>query len=440
MLGEGPLYEVDGEPLRKRNHEKAAEVTMLSLNASVTSQDNAIDQQRKDYVASTISYGNNSIDTCTNIDYLMKLHYLPVMYGTIFVVGILGNVTSLLVYLIKVRPWKSSSIILVNLATTDLLYMLSMPFLIYYYSQGDSWTLSDFMCRFVRFGFHFNLYGSILFLTCLAVFRYVGIVHPLQAARIQQKRWGLLACVLTWTLAAALLAPIFNMIFTVKENNITHCLDLASNEPSQVWWYSWMLTALGFLLPLLTVCLCYMRIAKELARGPHTQSRSRSRARKLIALIMICFVFCFFPFHVLRMLRIYTRLTPDSSCIIERWVHAVYVASRPVAALNIVFNLGLYTLAGDRFKQAFLRVSERTVHRRMTDYNLSVRAHYSTLSDEELDTLVSDVTSRMPHSGYRMVKGVLAAEGHRSPVQDDEDGLRCPKKIFRSRSKVNDAH
>ncbi|KAL7852821.1 hypothetical protein SRHO_G00186060 [Serrasalmus rhombeus] len=188
-------------------------------------------------MASNTYYGNGSSANCTNIDYLMKRYYLPVMYGIIFVVGVLGNVTSLLVYLVKVRPWKSSSIILVNLATTDLLYMLSMPFLIYYYAQSDSWTLGDFMCRFVRFGFHFNLYGSILFLTCLAVFRYVAVVHPLQAAKIQKKRWGLLACVLTWTLAAAQMAPIFSMIFTVKENNITSCLDLASNKPTHVWWW-----------------------------------------------------------------------------------------------------------------------------------------------------------------------------------------------------------
>ncbi|XP_017573240.1 2-oxoglutarate receptor 1-like [Pygocentrus nattereri] len=305
-------------------------------------------------MASNTYYGNGSSGNCTNIDYLMKRYYLPVMYGIIFVVGVLGNVTSLLVYLVKVRPWKSSSIILVNLATTDLLYMLSMPFLIYYYAQSDSWTLGDFMCRFVRFGFHFNLYGSILFLTCLAVFRYVAVVHPLQAAKIQKRRWGLLACVLTWTLAAAQMAPIFSMIFTVKENNITSCLDLASNKPTHVWWYSWMLTVLGFLLPLVVVCACYICIAKELARGPHTHNRSRTRARRLIALVIICFVVCFFPYHVLRTLRIYTRIIPDGSCMLMRCVHAAYVVSRPVAAFNTIFNLGLYTLAGDRFKQAFL--------------------------------------------------------------------------------------
>ncbi|XP_022523187.2 2-oxoglutarate receptor 1-like [Astyanax mexicanus] len=298
---------------------------------------------------------HDSLDNCTNIDDLMKHHYLPFMYGTIFVLGVLGNVTSLLVYVIKVRPWQSSSIIMFNLALTDLLYMFSMPFLTYYYSQGDNWMLGEFMCRFVRFGFHFNLYGSILFLTCLAIFRYVAIVHPLQACRIQKRRWGILACVLTWILAGGLLAPIFNVFTTVKsKNNITQCLDLASNDPETVWKYSWALTVLGFILPLLIVFICYMRIAKVLAMGPHTQSRSRVRARRLIVLVMICFAVCFFPFHVMRALRIYTRLMPGTCCMMCKWVHAVYIISRPVAALNTIFNLALYTFAGDRFKQAFL--------------------------------------------------------------------------------------
>ncbi|XP_076839409.1 2-oxoglutarate receptor 1a.1 isoform X2 [Brachyhypopomus gauderio] len=298
------------------------------------------------------AFGNGPSGNCTDVDSLMMHYYLPVMYSAIFAVGVPGNVTSLLVYLTKVRPWKSSSIIMVNLATTDLLYVLSMPFLAYYYAQADSWTMGEFMCRFVRFGFYFNLYGSILFLTCLAVFRYVAVVHPLQVQRAKQKRWGLLACALAWMLAAAQVVPMFHLIYTVQQDNVTYCLDLASNDPQQIWWYTWMLTVLGFLLPLLVVCACYACIVKRLTTGPHTERRSHVRARRLISLVIVCFVVCFFPYHVLRALRIHTRRTPNCSCMMVRGVHAAYVVTRPVAALNSVFNLGLYTLAGGRFRQA----------------------------------------------------------------------------------------
>ncbi|XP_051994023.1 2-oxoglutarate receptor 1-like [Xyrauchen texanus] len=305
-------------------------------------------------MSNNIYYGNSSSDNCTNVDSLMKRYYLPFTYSTIFIIGVVGNVTALFVYVFKVRPWKSSTIIMVNLVITDLLFMISMPFLAYYYSHDDSWTLGILMCRFTRFMFHFNLYGSILFLTCLAIFRYVAIVHPMHQLNMKKKRWGVLACVLVWAVALAEISPIFNLFDMVTQNNKTYCLDLASNRIEVVWLYSWMLTVLGYLLPLVVVCLCYCRIMKELTKGPHTGSRTRVRARKLIVLILTCFTVCFFPFHVLRAWRIYTRTTPEVDCMLDHWVHAAYVISRPIAVLNIVLNLPLYTLSGDGFRQAFM--------------------------------------------------------------------------------------
>lgn len=304
-------------------------------------------------MASILYYGEDH--NCTNVDRLIKRYYLPVSYAIISIVGLVGNVTSISIYLTKLRPWKSSSIIMVNLALTDLLYVLSMPFLVYYYSNGDSWTLGSFMCRFVRFGFHFNLYGSILFLTCLATFRYVVVIKPLLAAQVQQKFWGITACLAVWIIAAAEITPMLTMISLEERNNKTYCLDFASTIPvDEVRWYGWMLTALGFLLPLVVVFMCYIGMVKELAKGPSTTSPCRMRARRVTVLILVVFVACFLPYHILRVLRIETRRTQGTPCMVERVVHAAYIISRPLAGLNTFFNLALYTLSGDKFRRAFL--------------------------------------------------------------------------------------
>ncbi|XP_039524935.1 uncharacterized protein LOC120477412 [Pimephales promelas] len=60
-----------------------------------------------------------------------------------------------------------------------------------------------------------------------------------------------------------------------------------------------------------------------------------------------------------------------------------------------------------------LGVSRSTLFRRMNENNLSVRALYSTCTDEELDALVTEVKNSMPDAGYRMVRGALLAQGHR---------------------------
>ncbi|KAK2856765.1 hypothetical protein Q5P01_005500 [Channa striata] len=284
---------------------------------------------------------------CTDVDTLMKEYYLPVAYSIIFIVGLLGNVTAIFVYLTKLRPWKSSSIIMVNLALTDLSYVLSLPFLVYYYSNGDSWRLGDFMCRFVRFSFHFNLYGSILFLTCLAIFRYIVVMKPLRTAQVQQKRWGIVACSAVWIIAAAEITPMLTIITMEKQNNKTYCLDFASTpQVDDIFWYNWLLTVLGFIVPLLVVFMCYIG----------TTSLCRMRARRMTVIILVVFVVCYLPFHIMRLLRIQTRKMQELSCMMDHVVNAVYIISRPLAGFNTFFNLALYTLSGDMFREAFLSI------------------------------------------------------------------------------------
>ncbi|XP_041868276.1 uncharacterized protein LOC121656992 [Melanotaenia boesemani] len=56
-----------------------------------------------------------------------------------------------------------------------------------------------------------------------------------------------------------------------------------------------------------------------------------------------------------------------------------------------------------------LGVCKRMVFQRIQEYGLSVKAPYSSLTDEELDELVRSVKSRLPH----MMMGELQAMGHR---------------------------
>ncbi|XP_035984329.1 2-oxoglutarate receptor 1 [Fundulus heteroclitus] len=295
-------------------------------------------------------------DSCTDLELVLKRCYLSVCYGIIFIVGLVGNLTSISIYLAKLRPWKSSSIIMVNLALTDLLYVLTMPFLVYYYSNEESWLLGDFMCRFVRFAFHFHLYGSILSLCCVAIFRFVVVIQPLRVAQVQQKVWGIVACLGVWVVAAAEVTPMLTSLSLTHEDNMTFCVDFANTKPvSSIREYNWLLTALGFAVPLVLVFICYIGIVKRLISGSGPTSSSRMRARRVTILILVVFVLCFLPYHVLRVLWVETRIGSSSRCT-KNIVHAAYIISRPLAGFNTFFNLALYTLSGDNFKKAFLDI------------------------------------------------------------------------------------
>ncbi|KAM4711437.1 2-oxoglutarate receptor 1-like [Anableps anableps] len=295
-------------------------------------------------------------DSCTDLEVPLKRYYLSVSYGIIFIVGLVGNIMSISVYLAKLRPWKSSSIIMVNLALMDLFYVLTMPFLVYYYSNHESWMLGDFMCRFVRFAFHFHLYGSILSLSCVAVFRFVVVIQPLRVVEVQQKVWGIVACLIVWIVAAAEVTPMLTIISLTHEDNMTFCVDFANTEPvDSIREYNWLLTAFGFALPLMLVFICYIGIVKRLTSRSSPTSSCRMRARRVIILILVVFAMCYLPYHILRVLWVEIRMSSVTHCT-KYIVNAAYIISRPLAGLNTFFNLALYTLSGDNFRKAFLDI------------------------------------------------------------------------------------
>ncbi|KAF3860877.1 hypothetical protein F7725_001132 [Dissostichus mawsoni] len=71
--------------------------------------------------------------------------FLPPVYILVFIVGLLANGWGL------------------------------MPLLVVYYLMGSKWIFGDVFCKITRFCFNLNLYGSIGFLTCISVFRYLAI-------------------------------------------------------------------------------------------------------------------------------------------------------------------------------------------------------------------------------------------------------------------------
>lgn len=289
---------------------------------------------------------------CTDEKIPLKSHYLPLIYSLIFLVGFPGNAVAISTYVFRMRPWKNSTIILLNLACTDLLYLTSLPFLIHYYAGGENWIFGEFMCKFIRFGFHFNLYSSILFLTCFSIFRYFVIIHPMACFSIHKTQWAVVACVMVWVISLVAVIPMTFLITSTTRTNRSACLDLtSSNDLLTIKWYNLILTTITFCFPLIIVTLCYTMIIYTLTQGPQPHSCLKQKARRLTILLLLVFYICFLPFHILRVIRIESRLL-SISCSMENQIHEAYIVSRPLAALNTFGNLLLYVIVGDNFQQA----------------------------------------------------------------------------------------
>ncbi|KAM9301052.1 LOW QUALITY PROTEIN: 2-oxoglutarate receptor 1-like [Morus bassanus] len=292
---------------------------------------------------------------CTDMEVSLKTLYLPITYSIIFLVGFLGNMIVICVYSFRMRPWKSSTTIMLNLALTDPLYITSLLFLIHHYAGGEHWIFGEFMCKFICFGFHFNLYSSILFLTCSSTFHFMVVVHLIKFFHIQRKWWTMVACTDIWVISLAAVSPVNFLIFSKEAQSRSLCLDLTSSENlGTIRWYNWLLTSLSTFLPLLMVT-CYALIIYTLATGPHTWACYKQKDRRLAVILLVVFYVCFLPFHVwVAQVELWLCL---GSCHMEKQIHSAYIISRPLAAPNTYGNLLFYVVIRGNFQQAILSLS-----------------------------------------------------------------------------------
>ncbi|NXA92279.1 OXGR1 protein, partial [Melanocharis versteri] len=291
---------------------------------------------------------------CKDSDFLQVKFYLSILYSLIFLVCFPGNIVAIFVYCVKMRPWKSSTIIMLNLAITDLLYVVTLPFFIHYNANGNDWIFGDFMCKFIQFCFYFNTYSGIIFLSCFSIFRFLLVVRPMKSLFLRKRRWAVVISAVVWMISLVVLSPLAILIVPSQKQNKTICPDLVAAEDfDKSRWYNWGLTVFAFFLPLLTVTLCYVLIICILATGPHTQASYKQKARRLSVLLLVVFYVCFLPFHIFRGICLELRVQPVS-CHLKETTLFMFIITKPLAALNTFANLLLYVVSGDNFQQAML--------------------------------------------------------------------------------------
>lgn len=254
--------------------------------------------------------GTHQPPSCS-IDESYKYIFLPICYSFTFIFSISLNSVILYRSVCRTKRWNASLIYMVNLATTDFMYGLSLPFLVASYIMRDYWVFGDFMCRLVRFLFYFNLYCSIFFLTCISVHRYLGICHPMRVITLETKKAVKCTCVAVWIVVFALTCPIFRFAQTGYVSRITQINDSSSSldnqsheallvgdngsyfnlgrvvEEYQNCWddaidkefpdyipYGITLHLLGFFVPFSIIAWCYSHVVLTIFRTLHSQPSS----------------------------------------------------------------------------------------------------------------------------------------------------------------------
>ncbi|KAF7666020.1 hypothetical protein LDENG_00122300 [Lucifuga dentata] len=157
-----------------------------------------------------------------------QMALLPTVYGLEFCVALAGNLFALWLLVVRERRnWHTGVVLSCNLAISDLLYVLTLPLLIVYYTLEKHWIFGDAVCKIEKFLFTCNLYVSIFFIMGISVNRCVALACPFFTRSHVQPAHAKAISVVIWILVGAISCPMlrFSSICpSMHDKNKTLCV------------------------------------------------------------------------------------------------------------------------------------------------------------------------------------------------------------------------
>ncbi|XP_032831141.2 cysteinyl leukotriene receptor 2-like isoform X2 [Petromyzon marinus] len=312
-----------------------------------------------------------------------KYPLLLVIYSATFALGFAGNSVALWDFLWHRRYRSPSCMCLINLAFADLLFVLSLPIRLFYYSRAADVELPATLCRVSHYAFYVNMYGSIYLLACYSVMRYLAVARPMRAKALITMRRAALACAAIWIFVLSSSAP---LLVKRSSEQGTKCFDLQKGSVSFLYKMNAFAAAVGCAMPFAVILLCYAGIWRSLAGGPETsaspvpsssslpamlrlrasggvRAARRRRAAHLMLAVVLVFVVCFIPYHVLRTVYLHLRLWRGGDWVA---VHKGLLAAAALTALNCVLDPLLYYFSGEIFRRRALAMWDSAVRLQST--------------------------------------------------------------------------
>ncbi|XP_038111361.1 neuropeptide CCHamide-1 receptor [Culex quinquefasciatus] len=302
-----------------------------------------------------------------------ETYIVPILFAAIFIVGVLGNGTLIIVFLRHRAMRNVPNTYILSLALADLLLIVTtVPFTSIVYTL-DSWPWGSLLCTSSEFIKDVSIGVSVFTLTALSGDRFFAIVDPLRKFHAhgggrKATRMTIAIAVMIWVLAIVFAIPAImgtHIRTAVVNKDVT--IDFCYPFPGE-WGPDYARgIVLGKFLAYYAVPLCiigifYALIARHLIHSAkhvpgETQGTVRQvKARRKVAITVLAFVvifgICFLPSHLFMLWFYYN---PNSQDDYNHFWHVLRIVGFCLSFANSCANpVALYCVSG-AFRKHFNR-------------------------------------------------------------------------------------
>ncbi|XP_026117206.1 chemokine-like receptor 1 [Carassius auratus] len=213
----------------------------------------------------------------------------------IFLLGITGNGAVIWITGFKMKKSVNSTWYL-SLALSDFFFCATLPFTIDYLIK-DSWSFGLFLCKFNSFAMTLNMYSSIFILVIISVDRCISVRFPVWAQNKRTVKKASLVVVLAWFVSSLLSIPSAKFREILNESPEICYNNYEDHHKTVVF----MRFNFGFLIPFLTIFICYTILIHKLRSNQMSKS---TKPYKITTLLIATFFICWLPFQIVSVLEL----------------------------------------------------------------------------------------------------------------------------------------
>lgn len=305
----------------------------------------------------TMELTNGTSSNVTNSLYNCSLPFgndrlpLLILYSTVFIVGVPANLVTICLTFLEVKKKNVLGVYLLSLSVCDLMYLGTLPTWAIYIYSGHHWHLGPLACKITGYIFFSNMYVSIYLLCCVSADRYIAVAYSLESRSLRKMKWAVIVILVVVVMVALTHIPVFTMEEGETEaNHEKRCFEPGQNT-GMVTAFNYARFVAGFLVPLCILLVTNRAILSMVQASGGLSSEQKIKVRYLVLAVILLFLICFAPYHIILLLRAVSFHFSEKSCKFEVSIYLPYNIFLGLSTLNSAMNPILYVLASDNMRK-----------------------------------------------------------------------------------------